>query len=116
MVDLRRTLSLSILLSLVSVGCATADDGPPRAPAVAREPDAAERWFDAMLARCRDPYDRASARAHCVAATNVALRVLHDAERAAAVLRYRCDAFGAADADGCPGAPPSAPADEHAAR
>lgn len=115
--DLRSSLPLSILLSLGSVGCASADEGPPRVPASSCEPEAAERWFTAMLARCRDASDRGAAtRAHCIAATNVALHVLHDAELAAAVLRYRCDAFGADDNPSCPVVPSSSAAQRAAAR
>ena len=107
------TTSLLVLASLFAVtsfGCAAAPTARPGVPeasgaqhaldaAADVDPEMAERTFAAMSARCRqDPRDRSeSTRNHCIAATHLALKVLHDTDRAEALLAYRCEKFGARD-------------------
>ena len=104
-------LALVSLLAVTSFGCAAAPTprlGVPEASVETPARDGApadidsataERAFVAMSARCRkDPNDRSdSTRNHCIAATHLAKKVLRDADRAEALLGYRCEKFGASD-------------------
>lgn len=96
-------LGLATFLAITTFGCAATVSAPTAADTGVDSgvfaPERAERTFHAMASRCtRDLDDRSeSTRNHCLAATNLAATVLHDAARAEAVYEYRCAKFGTSD-------------------
>ena len=126
----RFALGLSMFLAVATFGgAATAKGGttataaaaavsPGDASSTAEENERANRWFTSMFARCQNGAPTESTHNHCLAATNLATKVLQDARRAEDVYRVRCAKFGASDVGNpaCPSVLDRASVEAHAAR